>query len=172
MRETKKRTNGSTFRVIAIIAAEIAALIGVVAVLVFLVGQQAKIRSGSIVEFSFGRGAGMSGSVQYTLKRQDNLALFTVDRTGSLHDKGDDVRKTIDGKYLDRLADIINENKVAEWDGFSGSANGVLDGSGFVLKVKYDDEKTIEAHGYMMFPANYRTVSDKFEELFAEIEQL
>ena len=172
MMEAKKTTKRNTFGIVAMVTAGVAILIGIVAAIVFLVGGQSKTRDGSIVEFSFGHGGGMSGDVQYTLKRQDNLALLSINRTGALYDKGGNVEKTVDGKYLDRLADIINENEVAKWDGFDKSAHGILDGGGFVLKVTYDDEKTIEAHGYMMFPDNYAVVSDKFEELFSEIEKL
>ncbi len=171
MMEAKKATKKNTFGIIVAIAAGVAVLIGIVAAIVFLVGGQAKTRDGSIVEFSFGHGSGMGGDIEYTLKRQDNLALLSINRTGPLFSKGGDVKKTVDGKYLDRLADIINENEVVKWDGFDRSDNGVLDGGGFVLKITYDDGKTIEAHGYMMFPDNYDVVSDKFEELFSEIEK-
>ena len=168
----EKRTSNNTFKNITAIAAIMAAVIAFAVVIVFLVGGQRNVRSGSIVEFSYGSGSGMGGYVQYTLKRQDNLALLEINRSGVPEDKAGDIKKTIDGEYLDRLATIINENEVARWDGFDKSDSSILDGDGFVLKVKYDDEKTIEAHGYMIYPGNYRVVTDKFVELFSEMEQL
>ncbi len=41
----------------------------------------------------------------------------------------------------------------------------------FLLKVIYDNEKKIEAHGYMKFPISYREASQEFENILEKIRK-
>ncbi|MBO4855256.1 hypothetical protein J5500_02515 [Candidatus Saccharibacteria bacterium] len=168
MSEKKKESN-KQFKIAAIIIGAIAVVIAIVAVIVFGIGSSRHERNGGIVSFSYSHGSGMGGYVDYTLKKQDNLALYSAKCMGCMNNF--DVNKTIDSSYLGKIADIVKKYEMGKWDGFNESDDGILDGSGFTLKIEYDDERKIEAHGYMKYPSNYREATEELTNLLDEIRK-
>ena len=123
-------------------------------------------RNGNITSFSFSRSYGLGGAVGYTITLKDGKkSSLKYEYYGYDSNEDNNFEKDIDAKYLDELADIIKEKKVVKWDGFDESKDGVLDGSGFSLKVKYDDGKEINAYGYMKYPDNYQEVMESFDKV-------
>ena len=51
---------------------------------------------------------------------------------------------------------------LAAWDGFDGTARGVLDAPGFSFHVEFGDGRRISASGYGMSPKGYRAGRDSF----------
>ena len=159
----------NTFKIIAVVAVVIAAVIALAAVLVFKMNANKYERNGAITSFSFSGSYGLGGAVGYTIVRQGDKVVLKYECFG--YDEKDDVsvEKAVDAKCLDELASVIKEKGVAKWDGFDKSEDGVLDGSGFSLKVEYDDGKKIDAHGYMIYPDNYDEVQDAFDEILSKL---
>ena len=124
---------------------------------------------GHIKSFSFGRGYGLGGAVDFIMTKQDDGVLLKCGYYGEASDKNKNIEKTIDSKYLGELEQILSNNNIAEWNGFDESEDGVLDGSGFTLKIEYDDGSSINAHGYMRYPDNYDKVRDELDAFFKRL---
>lgn len=61
----------------------------------------------------------------------------------------------VNTEVFDSIAQIILENRIDLWDGFSKSDTNVLDGHGFSLDIEYG-ANSIHADGYMYEPENYQ----------------
>ena len=72
----------------------------------------------------------------------------------------------VDKGFADKLADIMKNNNVGSWDGFSRSAKNVLDGDSFGFSASFGDKGSISAHGYMKYPANYGKFSGEVDDAF------
>ena len=66
------------------------------------------------------------------------------------------------------LAELTETYDVAGWDGFDGTAEGVLDGEGFLLTITWENGFSIHASGENAFPARYGDFRDAVRELFGE----
>jgi hypothetical protein len=77
--------------------------------------------------------------------------------------------KDIDKNTIKKIENVLNKYDVIKWNGFNQNDKNVLDGNSFSVNIKYNDNKTIEAHGYMMYPKNYRDVLKEIKEIFNEI---
>lgn len=120
---------------------------------------------GDIASFSFHSGS-YWGYAEYDIENSDGRVTF---RATGFNGNDMNVEKTISGEYLDRISDIIKKYDVASWDGFDESDDGILDGHGFTLKIKYTSGATLEAHGYMKYPRNYDEVDEELSEIFDEL---
>lgn len=126
--------------------------------------------NGQLKSFSFGESYGLGGAVDYILvKQEDGKALLKCNFFGAVSEKDKNIEKTIDAKYLSELEQILRDNNISEWNGFDQSEDGVLDGSGFSMKIDYDDGSSISAHGYMKYPDNYDKVQDELDAFFKRL---
>ncbi len=121
---------------------------------------------GNIVSFNFSSSSGWDYG-GYTIDNTGDKVVFRY--SGLDGGKNKNVTRTISGEYLDRIGEILEKYDVASWDGFDESDDGILDGGGFLLKVKYTSGATIEAQGYMKYPDNYDAVRGELSEVFDEI---
>lgn len=113
---------------------------------------------GSLVSFAYGRGS-VSFGFRYELERVGVEGAgdgqfevrFVVIKDG--------MERVVDTTVpLDVLTDlevIIEENKIAAWDGFDGWKPGVTDGSSFALDAQFTNG-TITARGIARFPAHWK----------------
>ena len=65
-----------------------------------------------------------------------------------------------------RLCSLCDELGLKNWDGFSGTDSGVLDGEGFNMSVEYAGGPRVHASGYMRFPQGYRMAKDALFSFF------
>ena len=63
----------------------------------------------------------------------------------------------------------LMEYDVTKWDGFKKSNQYVLDGDSFSFNMKYEEDKSINASGYMMWPDNYREVRSYLDEVLGSL---
>ena len=63
----------------------------------------------------------------------------------------------------------LMEYDVTKWDGFKKSNQYVLDGDSFSFNMKYEEDKSINASGYMMWPDNYREVKSYLDEVLGSL---
>ncbi len=75
----------------------------------------------------------------------------------------------VDDNFLAKVRFIIEENDVAEWNGYNKVNRHILDGNSFDLKVKMKNDQIIKAHGYMNWPLNYSKVAGEFDTLFMSL---
>ena len=63
------------------------------------------------------------------------------------------------------LEKTLSNLKVAGWDGFHGNDKYVLDGDSFSFSLRYGDNESISASGYMSWPENYGDVISYISEM-------
>ena len=135
--------------------------------LILLCAGCAKEIDSDITSFYYNIGSGLGGYCSYTVEDKNNTVLYTKNCVG-IEDA--DEEREIDRSYLEEIKKIINENKVYKWDGFNKSNNNVMDGSSFDLKVHYSNGQSIDAHGYMKYPSNYKEVKEKLLDYFEKMK--
>ncbi len=120
-------------------------------------GGREKIDS-NIIEFSYEHGSYFGGYNEYHLYyTEEGIAhIEAIGYNGSELN----IDKDIDESVFGEIEKIVNEQEIYKWDGFDESDNDILDGSSFSLKIMYKDGQSINAHGYMKYPDNYRVASD------------
>lgn len=59
-------------------------------------------------------------------------------------------------EYMSQAQALIEEYRVFDWDGFSGSDSTILDGEDFSFNAEFSDGSTIYASGSNYFPDNYK----------------
>ncbi len=74
--------------------------------------------------------------------------------------------RPFDGSAAEALLQVLRDERVDAWDGFSGSDPRVLDGEMFSLELEYADGTTVSAYGSNAFPGNYHAVTDRIESIF------
>ena len=70
---------------------------------------------------------------------------------------------------LARLKNLCDKYKIEQWSGFSKSAQGVLDGSGFTLTIGYADGTNLYARGTNAFPPRYGEFTRELDVLFTPL---
>lgn len=68
--------------------------------------------------------------------------------------------------FLKDLEALIDRNALWEWNGFSETRSGVLDGYGFEMKIVYEGGRTVTASGSNCFPEGYGDAKSEIGELF------
>ena len=129
-------------------------IFGLLVISVFLItgcNKSNEIKS-DIVSFTYNYGSYHGGYYKYNISKVEDDIIFTAKGSNGIKL---DIDKKIDKSYLKELANIINENKIYEWNGFNKHNKDVLDGYGFYLEVNYENGEVIKANGYMEYPKNY-----------------
>ena len=126
---------------------------------------------GDIKYFSmfYTKGYMMNADIRYNIEYDEEKKEYFV----SIKPHGvseEDSVKIVEPKELrEKIKNILMKYDVGKWNGFNKSNHGVLDGDSFSLYVRFSNEKTIDASGYMSWPENYRNVRDEMDELFMNI---
>ena len=79
-------------------------------------------------------------------------------------------RRDGDAALYQEVTVLLGENGVRGWDGFSKSADGVLDGGGFAMELELPDGTLLTAHGSNAYPAHYYEVWNGLYRLAKEQE--
>ena len=141
-------------------------LIVIISILIFMYmrgGSVKTIDSIKELEYRISDGRSMNASIYYDLKCDDKCIL-TSKLYGYPEDKVFEVE--LSDEDISNIIKLLQDNNVVKWDGFNGSARGVLDGTSFYFKVVTKDNVIIDASGYMKYPRNYKTVIDELEKIF------
>ncbi len=123
-------------------------------------------RKDALKSFSFGETGMMMGRYPgYEIYRrmEENGPAMVLEREVG-QDKAGCLMTDAELKDFEKL---LAELKIAGWDGFSGHARGVLDGTSFSLHVHYRDGRSVTAGGHMRFPGGYR---DSMRRIYAFLD--
>lgn len=123
--------------------------------------------TGNIISFKYYYGSYNSGYYEYNINVEDDKVIFIAKGYNGVALA---VNKEIDSDYLKKLSDLINDNKLYEWDGFDRSDKDILDGYGFTLEVNYNDNTSLKANGYMKYPKNYNEIHPILSEFLKTIK--
>ena len=121
----------------------------------------------NIISFTYGFGSFTGGYYKYKINVVDNKVMFNATGFNGVEL---DISKEIDSTYLIQLSNIINDNKIYEWDGFDKSDNSILDGYGFSLEISYENGETIKAGGYMKYPKGYDSAHENLFNFLQSIK--
>lgn len=75
----------------------------------------------------------------------------------------------VDQAWVDTLNGFIVQYGMTDWNGFSGSAPGLLDGTQFSIDFTLDDGTQVQAGGYGSFPAGYGDASAAIDAHFMQL---
>lgn len=75
----------------------------------------------------------------------------------------------VDQVWVDTLNSFINQYGMMGWNGFSGSAAGLLDGTQFYVEFTLSDGSTVKASGYGDFPEGYGGASKAIDAHFMQL---
>ena len=138
----------------------------VLLLLIFMGCSTNKPYEGNIIEFYYQYDSFFRSYNDYHLVLDGDVVHVTANIDGVELD----IDKEIDASILEELSLVINTNKLERWDGFSKEDPHVLDGYSFYLSVKYDDERSLEADGYEVYPDNYEKVHEEIVEILQAIK--
>ena len=116
---------------------------------------------------SYSNGYMMYANIVYEFKLENNKYMANI----KPYLVADEEMLTIEIKktIVDKIIDILKKYEVNKWDGFNKVDKNVLDGDSFSLSIWFQDDKSIYASGYMMWPKNYQNVRDEISDIFMEI---
>ena len=77
---------------------------------------------------------------------------------------------TVGKSFAHGVRDILAENGVGKWNGFSKASKNVLDGNDFSLYVTMENGDRLRANGYMKWPKNYAVVKERLASLYTVLE--
>ena len=75
----------------------------------------------------------------------------------------------VDQAWVDTLGGFISHYEMMSWNGFSGSAPGLLDGTQFDVAFTFADGTAVHASGYGRFPEGYGEASDAIDAHFMQL---
>ena len=137
-------------------------VIGVI--VMFRIKKPKNIETIKYLNFGYSTGTMMNSYVSYNLEFKDNK--YKVSIKPNMVSDEDKKITVMTKKDIEKIIDILNKYEVYKWDGFKKSNPNVLDGDSFNLTIKYNDDKSISASGYMMWPKNYREVQGELDSIF------
>ena len=116
---------------------------------------------------TYTNGYAMNSYTTYQLSVNNNKYMVKIKPYGIPEEELLEIE--VDRKVVDKLIEILTKYEVNKWDGFDRVAKDVLDGNSFSLSITLEDEKTIDASGYMIWPDHYRDVINEISPIFMEI---
>ncbi len=69
-------------------------------------------------------------------------------------------------ELYESINSLIDKYKVVEWNGFDEDNPEVQDGTFFSLEIVLENDETVTAQGYMVFPEHYNEFVSEFTHLF------
>jgi len=75
----------------------------------------------------------------------------------------------VDQAWVNTLKGFIRQYDMMSWDGFSGSAPGLLDGTRFDIAFSFSDGTAVHASGYGRFPSSYSEASSVIDVHFMQL---
>lgn len=123
---------------------------------------------------------GMMFRSGYTLKIFEKNGKLTAMYRKPFVDEKNARTFEVDDEFFERITAIIDKNNGDSWDGFSGHAQGVMDGDSFSFSFNDGKGKDISAGGYMAWPnglgaaiAEIRLMFDMiYDELFPDLGKI
>ncbi|MBQ8119282.1 MAG: hypothetical protein IJ172_00685 [Ruminococcus sp.] len=109
-------------------------------------------------------GTYMGAGFDYEYEFKDSKHTLSIRVDGVAED--DALKLETNEEFVQKLESVIDEYSLKKWDGYSKSDDNVLDGNGFGFSARFDDDTSIYASGYMMYPKNYAQVRGALDGLF------
>ena len=144
-------------------------LIIIIILFIILKNRKKEVEISNIKYFNFGYSTGymMNANVSYNIELKDDKYIISIKPDGKSEEET--LKKEISTKKIKELEKILKEYEVGKWNGFDKVDKNVLDGNSFSLRVKFANDDTIDASGYMKYPENYSIVRNELDKFFMDI---
>ena len=119
------------------------------------------------LRLTYSTGYHMNAFVIYEIELRDGKYIASVKPTDLSEEEAKEYELSKD--TIKEIERVLNKYNVTSWDGFSKSDRYVLDGDSFSFSVKYGEDKSISASGYMMWPNNYRDVRSYLDTVIGNL---
>ena len=125
------------------------------------------IENTTYFRFSYSVGYYMNASYEYELELKDGKYIMSYKPDGiSEEDKS---IKEVNKDIVLEIEKILTKHDIYKWDGFDKVDKDVLDGNSFSLSYRKEDNETISASGYMMYPDGYREFRDEIHNYYVKL---
>lgn len=141
---------------IVLIMCSLILLVIILPLILALLPEEKKIENIKYFRFSYSTGYHMNASVSYEIDLVKDKYIVKVKPTDIPEEETKEFELSKE-KVLE-IENKLNEYHVSRWNKFHKVDKYVLDGNSFSLNIRMDNNETIEASGYMMWPVNYREV--------------
>lgn len=133
-------------------------LIIILALILAMLPEEKEIENMKYFRFSYTTGYHMNASVSYEIELIDGKYIAKIKPTDIPEEDAQTIE--ISENEVKTIENKLSEYHVSLWNGFHKSDKNVLDGNSFSLSIRYKNNDSISASGYMMWPNNYREVRD------------
>ena len=118
---------------------------------------------------SYTKGYSINSNIRYEMifDKEKNKYIAKIKPYGVLEKDKKEI--VVDNDKIIELGNILKKYHVEKWDGFNKLAKDVLDGDSFYLSVFMNDNNSIHASGYMIWPDGYKDFISKIDEFFMNI---
>ena len=137
--------------------------------IIFIIRRKKDVEISKIKYFNFGYSTGNMANayVSYNIELKDKKYQVSIKPTGITEEET--LKIEISPKEINKIEKILKENEVEKWDGFQKSDKNVLDGNSFSLSIRFTNNDSISASGYMKYPNNYKKVQAELDKFFMDI---
>ena len=122
-----------------------------------------------ILSISYEYGSSLDGYRDFDLRTGDGQVLFSAHGSGGVDLEINS--RPVPDDVLVELQNIIDDNDIALWDGFSTQDTDIPDGYSFALSVNYENSTELNASGYMLEPDNYKQGHAALSEYFLALAE-
>lgn len=134
--------------------------------LLSILGIQASAGNGKVKYLSYSyHGSIGGGSHTITVEKANDTTPATITLDYMDHRDYGVLTGNVSDAFMDSINALCERYQIQKWDGFDRINREVLDGYGFSLNAKYENNKYISAHGTNSFPAGYHGFSEELENL-------
>ncbi|MDR1795220.1 MAG: hypothetical protein LBR25_07480 [Erysipelotrichaceae bacterium] len=130
--------------------------------------KKAKIDS-SVVAIEYAYGGFSNGYYEYAITTKNDQLWF---RANGYNGIDLFLVTRISDKHLEELTELINDQKIYEWNGYAKYQQGIYDGYSFSLTAEYANGEVLHAEGYEMYPDDYDARHKALADYFAKLVDL
>ena len=148
---------------IIIIASIVILLILMGVMLVSSIVKIKKITGIKRLYFTYTNGYSAYSYTRYEIEKREDGYYVKIKPDGMPEEEMQEAKMSNDD--IEKIIQVLNENKVIKWDVFHDSDKYVLDGDSFSFSLTANDDIDISASGYMRWPKNYGIVESTLVEI-------
>ena len=128
-------------------------------------GLRAVPNKSGAVAFSYSYDGTIGGNnYRYDVEKEEDGRVFFTYESMEVPDYGE-MRREVDGAFLDSLNAVYLEHNLCRWDGYSKYNPNIDDGDGFSVRFAFADGASMSAHGSNCTPDGYREFSEAMHAL-------
>ena len=116
---------------------------------------------------TYSNGYMINAYTRYQLILEDGVYIAKIKPYGVYEE--DELEIKVEETLMEKIVNILVKYEVNKWNGFDKTDKYVLDGDSFSFSVLLNNDKSISASGYMMWPEHFRDVVGEISPLFMDI---